>query len=641
MESESILLSVESVLNQILDQKWIHPSVTSTDKLQALLACSTQLNTLLQHLSYESKYELFNGSTLQTNILFQILSKLQYEPEKCIQDIYWSIIDTLIINGADISVLLSTENGHKMPFGIYKHIQIVMKYMDKTITQILNKILHITNLWYECRLSLYDFNLCDYPCVVTFKNDTNMIYLSGVFSTMPSSDIIYELFCNGFQVFNVLQNKNNLMPKKKWSDLGLIFMVYLNYKQNMSKALRFEFENNLHILPFINICDIIDDYQFGSTSMLYSQIISDDEWIVYALKYIYSHSLKWKIFLKNNILLNENILKPKQFKMVQNAVARWDTHSFFWSKWLKEENNIDILKFYIQLYNGIWETYHIIPLLNKYINNLEMIQLILLNTRYYFDKVWFEKPLLLDINKNKKRKHKMNAKSTLLFDLLISRHIYNDGAVLKYIIHYLIHVKNGKFEHVSYQNAFYVHKMFISLYAMFCKQFREMNENAVIWNNMTYLLNELKKSGNGCFQSINMGTKGGDSEWNVKFDIDVGILQAFLACNITVVKYLINANIIDIERCLEMGYFNRMFKIVLQKNNRKQRNYRGNKMSERNVLRMSVLPLIIDSLLKYTNNNDKLHSCLLNWLQESRKSDNKECINILSSAVSAICVTSN
>ena len=645
MEPESIILTVESTLDQLLDQKWIHPSVNVSDKLQIINNCIIKLNTLLKQLSYDSKYQILNGNTIDTHPLCQILSKIKHQKQVSIQNAYWSIIDILIIHGADISVPLSTEytNYHqKISFGIYHHIKDVMNTLNYTQNDIIDKILYITNLWYKCKLTLYQFNLSSYPSVVTFTNNKNMLYLNGVYSTMPSNDIIYRLFCNGFQVFNAMENNNNLTNKKKWSDLGLIFMVYLNYKQNMSDSLRFELQHNHNILPYENICDIIDDYQFGSTSKIYSQIVSDNQWIVFALKYIYSHPIKWKVFLMENILLNENILKPKEFKLVQAAIEKWDVHTFFWSQWLKEETNLEILKFYLKFYNGIWENVHFITLINKYLYNEEMMKYILSNCRYKYDKVWFEKPLLLMPPKRMKKikimTKSINTKSTLLYDLLIKRDISNNDKILKHIIDHLIDLKNGNIENVSYEETYYVHKMFIDLYSMFVKQFRETDQHHVIWNNMKYLLLRLKESGNKFNHKQTINNNQGYGEWNKKLDIDYGLYEAFMCCNTVMIKFLINSNIIDMQRCLEMGYLNKMFKLLLQTNKKRKRYNYGNKheMSERNLLRIEMLPLIIDALLKCGDNNEQLQSYLLQWLNLARNCNNTHCVNILSSAISVV-----
>ena len=60
--------------------------------------------------------------------------------------------------------------------------------------------------------------------------------------------------------------------------------------------------------PYQEICDIIDDYQFDSTSKVFSQIISDNQ---------------WKRFLMENILLKEDMVQPKEFKIVQKSIAKW------------------------------------------------------------------------------------------------------------------------------------------------------------------------------------------------------------------------------------------------------------------------------------------------------------------------------
>eukprot|EP01083_Nonionella_stella_P085825 238092_1 len=639
MESTSVVLTVESVLDQLLRQNWIHPSAKCTEKCQGLLSCLHQLKISLQTLSYDSKYQLLNGNTLHTNPLYQILSKLKHEQDPSIQDIYSSLIDILITNGADISLTLPITHGnnaHHIAFAIYYHIHHTMQSLHKTNTEIVDLILHVTNLWYKCRLSLYDFKLSEHPSVVTFTSDAHMFYLSGVFQSIPQSDIIYKLFCNGFQVFNMTQNTHSVINKRKWSDLGLVFMVYLNYKQTMSNALKHHLQHTVQMRPCANICDIIDEYQFGTTSVLYSQIVSDHQWIVFALKYIYSHSIKWKMFLKDNILLNQNILKPNEFKVVQNAIARWGTHTFFYTQWLKEETHKDIATFYIAFYNGIWDTWHMIALLNKYRNDHQMLEWILNNCRYHVHKVWFEKPLLLITNtKQQKKKRtctsKMSGKSTLLFDLLMTQ-----DKALECIIQHLIQMKEGRYEYVSYESAYSVHKMFIDLYGMFCKQFRESDETHVIWNNMKYLLNALRKSGNSFMDDMKHSHS---TAWNKKLDIEYGLVDAFRSCNLGVVRFLVSAEVVNMNRCLQMGYLNAMFNLLLNKKNRRGNHYKygGDTWSGRDMLRVNMISLIVDRLI-ICEKKDALESYLLDWMNKSKNCNNEHCVNIFSSAVSAIAV---
>lgn len=227
-----------------------------------------------------------------------------------------------------------------------------------------------------------------------------------------------------------------------------------------------------------------------------------------------------------------------------------------------------------------------------------MIKCILSNSRYKYDKVWFQRPLILLTIKQMKYKKSsitksINDKSTLLYDLLIKRDIENGDEILRYIIHHLIDVKNGNIEYVSDQERYYVHKMFVDLHSMIMKQFRENATNHAFWGNLKYLLKQLKQN--------NPTNDGNDGEWNTKLDIDYGLYQAFMSCNISMVKFLINSDIIDIERCLKMGYIDKMFKLLMTSS--KNKRGRSNELSERNRLRLEVMEMIINALLEKCNNS--------------------------------------